>query len=206
MTSGARRFLLVRHGETEGASSVRYHGSNDVPLSDLGRAQVRGLLPLLSPVRPALVVCSPLSRAAESAAILAAGCGWQQPQPRVLPELRELSFGDCEGLTAGEIEAAFPDFWHAHREGRSSSFPGGETFATFAARVRSALRSLCDTMPSGDVVVVAHRGTVRQALRFLLGVADTAPDQFGVDLDSLSIVRGGPPGELEQFNLRSPAG
>ena len=40
---------LVRHGETAGESSVRYHGSNDVPLSAVGRQQVRRLVPVLRP-------------------------------------------------------------------------------------------------------------------------------------------------------------
>jgi broad specificity phosphatase PhoE len=198
----ARRFLLVRHGETEGSSSTRYHGSNDVPLSDLGRTQVRGLLPLLVPLRPVLVVCSPLCRAAESAAIVAAGCEYGVA-PRPLAGLAEISFGDCEGLSAAEIEARFPDFWQAHRSGQSTGFPGGEPFAAFAARVRSAFASLCEEVPAGDVMVVAHRGVVRQGLRFLLGLADAAADRFGVDLGSLTVVRGGPPGgELEQFNRR----
>ena len=43
-----RRLWLVRHGETEGQSSIRYHGANDVPLSDVGRQQIRALLPLLA--------------------------------------------------------------------------------------------------------------------------------------------------------------
>ncbi|MCK5943216.1 MAG: histidine phosphatase family protein, partial [Planctomycetes bacterium] len=72
MTS-ERRLWLVRHGETEGQSSIRYHGSNDVPLSDAGREQIRALLPLLEGVAFERVVHSPLSRAAESAALLRDG-------------------------------------------------------------------------------------------------------------------------------------
>ena len=48
--SEPRRIWLVRHGETEGQSSIRYHGSNDVPLSDVGRAQIRALAPWLQGV------------------------------------------------------------------------------------------------------------------------------------------------------------
>ena len=68
---------LVRHGETVGNSSVRYHGRTDVELSDLGRAAdaCRSALAEYSserfPARP--IVASPLRRAAEGASIIAGG-------------------------------------------------------------------------------------------------------------------------------------
>ena len=65
-----RRLWLVRHGETEGQSSIRYHGANDVPLSEVGRTQIRALLPLLAGVRPTMVAHSPLVRAAESEVLI----------------------------------------------------------------------------------------------------------------------------------------
>ena len=71
-TSG-RRLWLVRHGETEGQSSIRYHGSNDVRLSDVGRDQIRSLLSLLQGVCFVRVIQSPLQRAVESASILSSG-------------------------------------------------------------------------------------------------------------------------------------
>ena len=39
-TPGARRFVLVRHGETVGQSSIRYFGATDLPLSESGRRQM----------------------------------------------------------------------------------------------------------------------------------------------------------------------
>src|SRR5262245_41213170 len=105
------RLWLVRHGETEGQSSVRFHGSNDVPLSDVGRAQVRALGPLFAGIAPAAVVHSTLQRAAESARLLAHAGGWPEHLLRADARLQEISFGDCEGMTAEEIAAAFPEFW-----------------------------------------------------------------------------------------------
>ncbi len=204
------RFLLVRHGETEGQSSVRYHGSNDVPLSDLGRTQIRRLVPLLqacgAPAAPAVVLHSPLQRAAESARILVEGCGWPQALLRPVPDLRELCFGDCEGLTAEEIAARYAAFWREHQAGSSTAFPGGEPFQAFRDRVRAAFAALCQDLPQGDVLVVAHRGVVRNGLCFLLGVEAAAGGEYAVGLGSLSIVRGRPPGRLEGFDLRPEPG
>jgi broad specificity phosphatase PhoE len=183
-----RRIWLVRHGETEGQSSVRFHGHNDVRLSEHGRAQIRALGAWLHGVEFAHVVHSPLLRAAESAAILAEHCGVRE-RLRADERLREISFGACEGMTAAEIEAAFPEFWRAHTAGTAIGFPGGELRAHFAARVGACVLDLAREAWTGDLLVVAHRGSVRQALRALLRVPTGVVDPFGVELGSLSILR-----------------
>jgi probable phosphoglycerate mutase len=190
MARSPTRLWLVRHGETEGQSSVRFHGKNDVSLSDLGRQQVRALAPMFQGIAPALVVHSTLQRAAESAALLAQGCGWPAGVLRADARLQEISFGHCEGMTAEEIAAAFPAFWAERQNGSVEAFPGGEPRSEFSARVVAAVSSLLAGGPEGDVVLVAHRGTVRQTLRHLLGLPAAQPDplpQFGVRLGSLSV-------------------
>ena len=184
-----RRLWLVRHGETEGQSSIRFHGSNDVRLSDHGRAQIRALAPLLQHVPFAHVVHSPLQRAVESAALLAVACNVPFPRLRIEDRLREISFGECEGMTEGEIAAAFPAFFASFRAGTHTTFPGGEPRAAFAQRVAQAMHELAAGDWHGDLLVVSHRGTVRQALRALLAVPAGQPDEFGVELGSLSVVR-----------------
>jgi len=187
-SSPGRRLWLVRHGETEGQSSIRFHGRNDVRLSEQGRAQIRALAPLLAHVPFAHIVHSPLQRAAESAAILARLCGAEQAPRHVEERLREISFGACEGMTEAEIELAFPGFLASHRAGQVDAFPDGEPRSSFAARVAAAMHELAATPWRGDVLVVSHRGTVRQALRALLAVPAGAPDAFGVELASVSVV------------------
>lgn len=189
MTVAERRLWLVRHGETEGQSSVRFHGRNDVRLSDEGRAQIRALAPWLHGVAFARVVHSPLQRAAETARILAAACGLPVDLLTADERLREISFGDCEGMTAEEIAAAFPDFWRDHCAGLTGGFPGGERRADFAARIAAATQDLVGQPWAGDLLVVGHRGTVRQAVRALLGVPAGVKDPFGVELGSLTILR-----------------
>jgi broad specificity phosphatase PhoE len=197
-----RRLWLVRHGETEGQSSIRFHGRNDVRLSELGRAQIRALRPLLQHVPFVRIVHSPLQRAAESAAILAAECGLGDRERLADERLREISFGACEGMTEAEIDAAFPGFWAAHRGGLVDRFPDGEPRPEFAARVAAAMHELAAADWRGDLLVVSHRGTVRQALRALLAVPAHQPDEFGVELASVSVVRSAGAGwQLEALGL-----
>lgn len=197
----ARRLWLVRHGETEGQSSIRFHGRNDVRLSELGRAQIRALAPLLAGVDFARVVHSPLQRATESAAILATACGVPAARLTAEERLREISFGACEGMTEAEIAAAFPDFWRSYRAGGTDTFPDGEPRAAFAARVQAAVHELAAEPWRGDVLVVSHRGTVRQALRGLLGHRPGEPDPFGVELGSLTTLRDEGGWQLEALGL-----
>ena len=207
--SAPRRLWLVRHGETEGESSIRYHGANDVPLADVGRKQIGALIPLLQGVAFTRVVYSPLSRAVESAAILRAGLENHDVNAsegvRADDRLREISFGDAEGMTREEIAVAFPEFWANYDAGKIDAFPGGEPRSTFSARISTAITELASAGWRGDALVVAHRGTVSQAIVTLLGEEDSSRSAYAVELASLSVLRETASGwELEVLGMTGP--
>ena len=168
----AARLILVRHGETEGESSIRYHGRTDVPLSELGRAQMRQASRALetrhSAKKFARVFSSPLVRASEGARIVA---GDSAP-PVTIDEFAEVHFGLFEGLTADEIRERYPDEfarWNADRLAPTYTYPEGESRAAFAERVERGLdRMLALWTPrDGDALLVAHRGVIRAIVRKL---------------------------------------
>jgi broad specificity phosphatase PhoE len=183
--------ILVRHGETEGESSIRYHGRNDVPLSELGRAQMRAARAAIEADHGGLaferVFTSPLVRATEGARIIAAA-----PAPIALEDLAEVHFGDFEGLTREEISARFPDEyarWRADPLSPAYTYPGGESRAAFTARVeRGVVLMLSHWTPerapgATRALVVAHRGVIRTIVRTLTGAEPTA------ELGSIQILR-----------------
>lgn len=159
-----RRIVLVRHGETAGQSSIRYYGATDVPLSDLGRAQVRAAREQIELGTIQAVWASTLCRSWESAQILA-------PKRRVHLEasFREIDFGDWEGLTKEEIAVADPE-GHARweREGLEFAFPGGESREALRARVAGGLARLRGTGVESALVAV-HKGVVRALLEQVTG-------------------------------------
>jgi broad specificity phosphatase PhoE len=162
--SKLRRLVMVRHGETEGNSSVRFYGSSDVPLSDEGRAQLRQLAGTLRTEVFDLVVASPLRRSWEGASIVSGAA-----PIRLVDEFREIHFGRWEGLTAGEIEEAEPVLyrdWQAKTAG--FEFPGGESRTAFRERV---LRGLDLVLESGAAaaLLVVHKGVIRTIAEELLG-------------------------------------
>lgn len=192
--SGPRATLiLVRHGETEGESSIRYHGRNDVPLSELGRAQMRAARAAIEEDHGGLtfeaVLTSPLTRAAEGARIIA-----DSPAPIALAEFAEVHFGDFEGLTREEISARFPDEyarWRADPLSPAYTYPGGESRAAFTARVeRGVVLMLSQWTPecassATRAIVVAHRGVIRTIVKNLTGAEPT------VELGSIQILEYG---------------
>ncbi len=188
------RWFLVRHGATVGDSDNRFHGSGDVALSLQGKVQVQALAPFFQGVRPAALVHSPLSRARDSALYLAQALGWTVPLV-AKEDLRELDFGDCEGMTRREIEEAFPEFAQLWKTGKGyEAFPGGENLQAFSERVSRAVREMEREFPGQDLVVVAHKGVLRRILWVLLGKDRPEVRAFNPPLGSLSILRKGPAG------------
>jgi len=157
------RIVLVRHGETVGQSSIRYFGATDVALSQRGREQMREAALALPGNAFPLVVSSPLSRAWESARIVAP----RGSSLRLLSELREVDFGEWEGLTAQEIQARDPvrfEDWRAGRDG--FAYPGGECRADFEARVGRAVAAMLE-IGAHSILVVVHKGVIQTIVRGL---------------------------------------
>src|SRR5713101_4737930 len=177
MTKGrshAARFFLVRHGETEGESSIRYHGVTDVPLSEPGREQMRraarAIIERRSGANFGKVFSSPLVRASEGARIITGKIAGEAGSIVTIEEFAEVHFGLFEGLTADEIRKRYPDhfaIWNADRLAPDYTYPEGESRANFAARVERGLdRVLAIWMPGTDrgvhedALLVAHRGVI----------------------------------------------
>ena len=162
--STLNRIVLVRHGETVGESSARYYGATDVPLSELGREQVRRAALAVPGDAFPLVLTSPLSRAWESARLVA-----RSGSIRLIDELREIDFGHWEGLSADEIRARDPirfEDWQRKRPG--FEFPGGERRADFQARVDRAVEGMFEAGVA-SVLVVVHKGVIRAIARRVAG-------------------------------------
>jgi len=159
-----RRLVLVRHGETEGESSIRFHGSGDVALSAEGATQMQAVSSTLGDEPLDLIVSSPMRRAWRSAWIAGKGA-----PVRLESNFREIHFGRWEGLTREEIQAADPviyEDWQNKSPG--FEFPGGEPRAEFRERVEKGLDSLL-AAPVHSALVVAHKGVIRTIVELLIG-------------------------------------
>jgi probable phosphoglycerate mutase len=150
--------VLVRHGETEWSRAHRHTGRTDVPLSELGRRQAEAVGAALAGWRFALVLTSPLARAAETCRLAGLGGLAQQRD-----DLREWDYGAYEGRTSAAIRLARPG-WTLWEDG----VPGGETAAQVGARVERVLAEL--RMAGGSAAVFAHGHVLRVLAARWLGL------------------------------------
>jgi broad specificity phosphatase PhoE len=154
--------VLLRHGETEWSRTGRHTGRTDVPLTPYGERQARSVGRLLADRRFALVLTSPLERAARTAEL--AGLTGAV----VDPDLVEWDYGAFEGLTSEQIQEQGHPGWRIFRDGIA---PPGESLQDVAARgarvlarVRGALAAGSEDGAEdggGDVALVGHGHALR---------------------------------------------
>jgi alpha-ribazole phosphatase len=161
------RLVLVRHGEPEQSVRGRCYGRLDVSLSPRGRAQMNAIRRELAAAPITAFYSSSLRRAVESADILASGRG----PVTTREDLREIDFGDFEGLTYSEIAERFPALYERWMAAPATvAFPRGERFDGMVRRVRDAIDNICAAHPAQAVAVVSHAGVNRIALGSALGL------------------------------------
>ena len=153
---------LARHGETnDNREPIRVQGFTDTPLNDTGRRQAAELSERVAPLGIVSLWASDLSRARETAEIVAARLDLE---PRLDPRLREANRGDWEGHRFIDIEREQPEGYAAwRRAGNGFRFPGGESLQDQLERV---LAALADVRAIGQLpaLVICHGGSIRVAL------------------------------------------
>ena len=164
------RFFLVRHGETEWNRIHRIQGSSDIPLNDTGRAQALAVGGVLARHRFDLIVSSPLSRAMETATIIARRMGMPLPLP--VQSLVERHYGEAEGCTREELDSRFPG---------DAPVPGREPREEVQKRVIRTLHDLAIRHPRADILVVSHGGVIRSV------VEHAAPGQYSEPIKNCSV-------------------
>ena len=178
------RWWWIRHAPVPTGRGMVY-GQLDLPsdCSDTGAFQrLAESLP-----RDAVLVTSDLRRTIETAAAIR-NAGLNLPEPIQEPALREQSFGAWQGMSHEEF-FDLPDAT-PHRHWRSAAFirgPQGENFADVIARVAPAIHRLTEEHAGGDIVVVAHGGSIRAALAVALGLDPESALAFATE--NLSLTR-----------------
>jgi len=178
------RLILIRHGETIWNAERRYQGVSDVPLSARGALQAQRLAARLARESIGFIYSSDLERAWQTAARIAA----EQGVPvRAEPRLREMDFGEWEGLTYAEIQERQPQAlarWERDPSGVAP--PGGEHLMHLAARVQAMLEGLRQHNDAETVLLVSHGGPLRVLLCLALGLAPSEHWCFRLDPGSVS--------------------
>lgn len=197
-----RRLVLWRHGQTDYNADLRMQGQLDSQLTATGRDQVQQAAELLTGLRPDLLVTSDLSRAADTAAVLAERTGLQ---PQVDKRLRETNLGDWEGLTHAEVEAGWPGAFERWRSDPECAPPGGETRVAVANRAAQVVGEL-DAGTAQVVVLCTHGGLIAGLTASILGLPLANWSMFrGVRNCHWTVLSRRPDGwRLEAYNTAAP--
>ncbi len=173
----ARQVVLWRHGQTTYNAEARWQGQLDVPLDDVGTAQVTTAAATLAGRRPTRIVSSDLRRAADTAAALA---GLSDVTVEHDAALREVHAGRWEGLVRAEIQEQWPDELAAWQRGDDVAIGGGERRSEVGARVAAAIERHAGSCDDADVLVIASHGmALRSALLRILGIPADRWDVLG---------------------------
>ena len=154
------RVIMVRHGESEWNVLGKWQGRADTRLTESGRRQAREAAQAVvsGNFGVSRIIASSLSRASETATIIAQQLGL--PTPTIDDRLVETDVGPWEGLQEHEIEAAWPNYLGERRIPPNFE-PPHEVFE----RATLALR---DAHSVGDaVLVVSHSGVIRTIRRMM---------------------------------------
>jgi len=179
------RLLFARHAPTDWNGMGRYLGHSDIPLGRAGHLQAALLAQRLDAERIHEVHVSDLRRARETASAVICS---RHLAMRSDSRLRELHFGEWEGLTREEVRQGSPEAltaWEA--DTLRTSPPGGETLAQLVDRVGAFLATLTkDAALDRTVFVVGHKGSLQVLLCLALGLPPESRWKFCLEPASLS--------------------
>jgi broad specificity phosphatase PhoE len=181
---------IVRHARTEANAGGRLQGRLDLPLDDVGLAQAALLPSLVTDIDR--VICSPLSRARQTASVFGL-------EPALDDRWLEVAYGPFEGHRIADLPQ---DMWQRWVHDIDFAPEGAETLRAMETRVALALDELLEEAADRHIVVVTHATPVKAAMAWALGVDVRIAARSWVDQASVTriVVRNGRPA-LGAFNL-----
>jgi probable phosphoglycerate mutase len=160
--------FMIRHGQTDYSRENRFCGSIDPSLNDTGLRMADAFGAAYAGQTWSEIYCSPSLRARQTAEALSKRIAMSL----TLDEgLREIAYGEWEGLRHEDAKARFPDayaYWAADTASRGT--PGGETAFQVAARAAPVIERIRAKHSEGRILIVSHKATIRILTCALLGM------------------------------------
>ena len=178
---------LIRHGQTEWNSYKRFQGQLDIQLDETGISQAERLSERLMHTEFDAIYSSNLKRALVTAVHIAdrkgQGIG-------ILPELREVCFGEWEGRTFHEVmNDKISGGWQWFNNPSVTDIPGGETADQVTERIGKALRRVLEKHEGERVALISHGNLIRYVLLQCLKLPDGLFGKMDIGNTSISVLR-----------------
>jgi broad specificity phosphatase PhoE len=199
MKGGGRVALTVyflRHGQTAFSRENAFCGSGlDPDLTEDGLKMAEAFAAAYRSTPLMAVYMSSLKRALQTARPL---CAALDITPQVREDLREIGYGEWEGLSVDEVDRRYHDDYIRWSSDPAWNSPtGGEPAIMIARRGLRVIEEIKRRYLSGNVLVVSHKATIRIVLCALLGI-DVGQFRYRLacPVGSVSIVQFGAQGPL----------
>jgi len=164
------RVYLIRHGTTDWNKDEIFRGRADCKLNDTGRAEAQALAGYFKDIPVEVIYSSPLSRAMETALVIARDKGLQViPDPAFM----DIDFGAWQGRPLKDVKEKQAELYRAWRERPETiTFPGGENLAQVRDRAWGGLERVLQENPDKTALIVSHRVVTKVLICAVLGVDD----------------------------------
>jgi probable phosphoglycerate mutase len=189
------KLYLLRHGETTYSRTGGYCGDLDAELTANGEKMAAAFAAAHSDIAWDAVFASPMKRTIATATPLCEAIGIEM---QLCDGLKELRYGKWEGLTNEFVKENYSeDYLRWLTEPAWNPPTGGETAVQLASRASLAVAEIQEKYPSGNVLVVSHKATIRVILCSLLGIdMGRYRDRIDVPAASLSVIQFGALGPM----------
>lgn len=162
------KLYLIRHGETDYNSELRFQGQIDIPLNQKGIEQAEKVADFFKDIPLKTIYTSTLQRARTTAEIIGKAKGIE---PQETDALREMSFGIWENMNSKDIQKNYAKEWKDFfASPASTTIPKGESMSDVQKRAYPVVQQILDEHPEGDVAFVAHGGIIRVLICTMLGL------------------------------------
>lgn len=170
----------MRHAETIWHAENKYTGYKDIPLTELGHSQAQELIKWAIEIQPTAVYSSDLIRAIDTARPLGDALGIEI---KIDKRLREVNFGEIEGLTQLEMKEKYPKLYENYLITPANvQMPGGESGKTALERAWPAVTEIITQNSDKDIILVSHGTLIRLIACELLGIDSNKYRQIFPDI------------------------
>ncbi len=164
----ALNLYFLRHGETVASKTGGFCGTSDVELTPEGKMMAKDFAVAYSDLEWTAIFSSPMIRTIATAKPLCEIVGIEM---QLRDGLKEINFGQWEGKTPAEVNQQYHDeYVRWQSEPGWNAPPDGERAIEIARRSSEVIEEIENSYQTGNVLLVAHKATIRIMLCTLLGI------------------------------------
>lgn len=181
-----KKIYFVRHGESLWNKTSKIQGALDIPLSKTGKKEAKLIASRFKNKEVDAIYSSKLSRAVDTAKKIGEIKGLKINE---IEELKEISFGDWEGLCMEDIKENRKEElekWIFTPE--KQKFKNGESLKDVSIRTKKVLKEILNNTKDKNIVIVAHSGAIKVMVLDLLGIPLKYYKNMSLGNVSLSLV------------------